>query len=139
MADLDDFRTEIRAKHSRAEEALIRGDVAPRMETWSRKDPVTLFSAGGEHISGWAEVSEFFRSLARRFSNGSGFTFELVAAEVSGDLAYTVGFERFNVSIAGGPVQPRTIRVTHVYRRENSEWKIVHRHGDSPRSDASAP
>jgi len=22
------------------------------------------------------------------------------------------------------------VRVTHVYRRENGEWKIVHRHGD---------
>ena len=25
---------------------------------------------------------------------------------------------------------PNSLRVTHVYRRENGEWKIVHRHGD---------
>jgi len=36
------------------------------------------------------------------------------------------------VSIEGVPVEPYTLRVTHVYRREDGEWKIVHRHGDSP-------
>jgi ketosteroid isomerase-like protein len=32
-----------------------------------------------------------------------------------------------------------TVRVTHVYRRENGEWKIVHRHGDSVPVDESPP
>ena len=32
-----------------------------------------------------------------------------------------------------------TIRVTHVYRRENGEWKIVHRHGDTAPLDESPP
>jgi ketosteroid isomerase-like protein len=32
----------------------------------------------------------------------------------------------------GGPVEPITLRVTHVYRREDGEWKIVHRHADVP-------
>jgi ketosteroid isomerase-like protein len=34
----------------------------------------------------------------------------------------------------GGPVAPLTLRVTHLYRREDGEWKIVHRHADRPRS-----
>ena len=55
--------------------------------------------------------------------------------EVSGDMAYTLGFERFNGSIAGRPVEPVTVRVTHIYRREDGEWKIVHRHGDNPGGD----
>jgi ketosteroid isomerase-like protein len=25
-----------------------------------------------------------------------------------------------------------TLRVTHVYRREDGQWRIVHRHGDRP-------
>ncbi len=45
-------------------------------------------------------------------------------------MAYTLGFERFNASIAGRPV-----RVTHIYRREDGEWKIVHRHADNPQRD----
>ena len=59
------------------------------------------------------------------------------------DLAYTVGYEHTAFSMDGGPVAPITLRVTHVYRREDGEWKIVHRHADVPptgqlhRADAS--
>ena len=48
MSDLDEFRTKSLARQSQAEEALILGDPEPRMKLWSRRDPVTLFSAGGQ-------------------------------------------------------------------------------------------
>ena len=32
-----------------------------------------------------------------------------------------------------------TVRVTHVYRRENGVWRIFHRHGDSTPVDESQP
>jgi ketosteroid isomerase-like protein len=114
------------------------------MELWSRHDPVTLFGAWGPCKSGWDELARIFRWVASRFSNVSEFRYDVEVAEVSGDLAYTVGYERFKASIDGGPVEPRTVRVTHVYRREDGEWKIVHRHGDfaptdeSPQADALA-
>ncbi|MBA2363863.1 MAG: nuclear transport factor 2 family protein, partial [Chloroflexia bacterium] len=53
--------------------------------------------------------------------------------------AYTCGYERRTVSVDGGPAKPGTLRVTHVYRRENGEWKIVHRHGDNLLTDPSPP
>jgi ketosteroid isomerase-like protein len=134
VSELDDFRMNFLPRQARAEEALIQGDANPRIEMWSRHDPVTLFSAGGQNKSGWADVSQFFRWLASRFSNGSGFRFELEAAEVSGDLAYTVGFERYDVSVEGRSLKSTSIRVTQIYRREDDEWKIVHRHGDTPGS-----
>jgi ketosteroid isomerase-like protein len=43
------------------------------------------------------------------------------------------------VSVDGVPVEPYTLRVTHIYRRENGVWKIVHRHGDAPPVDQSLP
>lgn len=137
MNDLDGPTSEMLARQTAAEEALITGDPAPRMAMWSRRNPVTLFSAGGQCRSGWDAIGAFFRWLANRFSNGSDFRFDVEAAEFSGDLGYTVGFERFNASVAGGPVQPIEIRVTHIYRRENGEWKIVHRHGDRATSEES--
>jgi hypothetical protein len=45
-------------------------------------------------------------------------------------LAYVVGYERAASSIGGGPVEPVTLRVTQVYRREEGEWRLVHRHAD---------
>ena len=130
MAEPDEFLAETLPRQIEAEKALHNGDVTPRLEMWSAKDPVTLFGAFGVAKSGWDEVSETFRWVASRFSNLAEYDFELVAAGASGDLAYTVGFERHSASIEDGPVKPRTLRVTHVYRRENGEWKVVHRHGD---------
>ena len=62
-----------------------------------------------------------------------------MAAGASGDLAYTVGYEHLTFSIDGGPVAPFTLRVTHLYRREDGEWKTVHRHADRPPIDQTAP
>jgi ketosteroid isomerase-like protein len=28
-----------------------------------------------------------------------------------------------------------TVRATHVYRREDGEWKVVHRHANNPGHD----
>ena len=140
MNDLDDFRTKTLVRQAEAEEAMVLGDPAPRMELWSRREPVTLFGAAtGECRTGWDELSRIFRWVASTFSDVSDFRFDVEVAGVSGDLAYTVGYERFNGSIDGGPVAPMTVRVTHVYRRENGVWRIFHRHGDSTPVDESPP
>ncbi len=75
-------------------------------------------------------MTEAQRLVASRFSGGTPLEFELIAAEVDGDLAYTVGYERSSVSIDGGPARPAFLRATQIYRRENGDWKLVHRHAD---------
>jgi ketosteroid isomerase-like protein len=132
--EVEEFRRTILASQTEAEEAFVHGDPGPRMELWSKRDPVTLFGAIGMSESGWDKLSETFPWVASRFSNVSDFRFDVEVVGVSGDMAYTLGFERFNGSIAGRPVEPVTVRVTHIYRREDGEWKIVHRHGDNPES-----
>jgi ketosteroid isomerase-like protein len=129
MSDLDDLLDETLARQVKAEEALHNGDAEPRLAMWSTQDPVTLFGAA-RSLSGAEEVRRFFRQLASEFSDCTAYRFELVAAGVSGDLAYTVELEHTSVSVDGVPVEPYTLRVTQVYRREDGEWKVVHRHGD---------
>jgi ketosteroid isomerase-like protein len=138
MSDLDDFLATTLARQVEAEEALHNGDPAPRLAMWSTQDPVTVLGAV-RSASGWDEVSRLFRWLGSGFSDCTSYRFELVAAGVSGDLAYTVGFEHTSVSWDGTPLDPYILRVTHVYRREQGEWKIVHRHADSPRSISAFP
>jgi len=136
VTDLDDFRATILSRQREAEEAFVaQGDAGPRMELWSRRDPVTLYGALGISESGWDELSRIFPWVASRFSNVSDFRFDVEVVEVSGDMAYTLGFERFNASVRGRAVEPITVRVTHIYRREDGEWRIVHRHGDNPGPD----
>jgi ketosteroid isomerase-like protein len=84
-------------------------------------------------------VSQTFHWLASRFSDCTTQSFDLLAAGVSGDLAYTVGFEHAAHSRDDVPEGPYTLRVTHIYRREDGEWKIVHRHGDRTPIDHRLP
>jgi ketosteroid isomerase-like protein len=141
-SELDDFLATTLTRQLSAEEALHNGDPEPRLAMWSTNDPVTVLGAA-RNARGWDEVSRLFRLLGTRFSNCTAYRFNLAAAGLSGDLAYTVGYEHTSVSLDGVPVEPYTLRVTHVYRRENGEWKIAHRHADSvggmPPLDQSPP
>jgi ketosteroid isomerase-like protein len=138
MSDLDDFRATL-ARQAEAEAAFHQGNPGPRMELWSRRDPVTLFGAAGMYKSGWDELTGIFAWISSRFSDVTDYSFEVLVSDVVGDMAYAIGYERFTGSIAGRPVEQVTVRSTHIYRREEGEWKIVHRHGDNPPRDPSPP
>jgi ketosteroid isomerase-like protein len=130
VEDLQKFLDSVVPRQEAADDALHNGDAEPRKQLWSREDPVTVLGAFGVAASGGAEVSKTFDWVASQFTKCESFRLEVIAAGVSGDLAYTVGYEHSRVSRNDGPVQSNRLRVTHVYRRENGEWKIVHRHGD---------
>jgi ketosteroid isomerase-like protein len=133
MAEADDFLRETMPRLIDAEAALHRGDVEPRLRMWSESDPVTVFGAWSSD-AGWQDVSKLFRGLAARFSNSTSYDIELIAAGASGDLAYTVAYEHNTVSVDGAS-RTYTLRVTQVYRREDGEWKVAHRHGDELTTD----
>jgi len=129
MDDRDEFLDWFNTTWRAAEKALHNGDAAPRLSIWSEREPVTLFGAWRNAL-GPGSVREVFVTLAESFSQAESGEIDLIAADVSGDLAYTVHREITSTSVDG---QPRSyaLRVTQVYRREGGEWKVVHRHGDS--------
>ena len=143
MGELEDFRTDFLARQTEAEEAMVHGDVKPRLALWSRRDPVSLLGGWGPNKTGWPELERIFGWVAERLSSVmySDFRYDVEVADVSpdGQMAYTVGFERFNEVLSDGGKKPWTVRVTHAYRREDGEWKIVHRHGDLAPVDESPP
>jgi len=129
-SEVDEFLADMLPKQLAAETAIHNGDVEPRLALWSRADPVTLFGAR-DSGTGWNELDPLFHAVASWFSDSSEYDFEVVAADASGDLAYTVGYEHNRVKV-DGVQRSYTLRVTHVYRREDGQWRIVHRHGDFP-------
>ncbi|WP_436493597.1 YybH family protein [Actinokineospora sp. HUAS TT18] len=128
-SELDEFLAEMVPTQTAAELAMHEGNVEPRLKIWSQNDPVTLFGALVPLRTGWPEVSQTFRWVASQFADPSDYRFEVVAAGVGGDLAYTIGFEHNTVHFRG-EAATYTLRVTHIYRREDGQWRIVHRHGD---------
>ena len=130
MSEIADFLAHTHQRHAQATTGVRNGDATALIEMLSTRDPVTLFPAAQPPKRGWAQVRQAFQRVASLYSNATPVTFDLVAAGVSGDLAYVVGYERGAASVGGGPVEPVDLRVTQVYRREDGEWKLVHRHGD---------
>lgn len=128
MSDRDEFLAWFNTTWRGAEVALHNGDAAPRFQTWSDQEPVTLFGAwlNATDVAGAREV---FVKLAQAFSQATSNDIELIAADVSGDLAYTVQREITSATVNGQP-REYVLRVTQVYRREGGEWKVVHRPGD---------
>ncbi len=57
--------------------------------------------------------------------------FETVAKCVTPGLAYVVWIERSRAKVGGREdVVPLDLRVTMIFRPEDSTWRVVHRHAD---------
>jgi ketosteroid isomerase-like protein len=82
---------------------------------------------GGTQV-GWDEIRASWEDLAKICSKGR---VELRDQRISigEDLAYETGTEHVNVMIAKDQAQA-DLRVSNVFRREGSEWKMVHHHVD---------
>lgn len=130
MGETEDFLASVLPRQAAAGTAVHDGDARPWVSLWSRSDPVTLFGARTSR-SGAAEVNAFNERLGDWFRDCSSYEVVLVAAGASGDLGYTVAYERTTASVRGGPAESYTLRVTHVYRRQEGEWRMVHRHADA--------
>ncbi|WP_415856913.1 nuclear transport factor 2 family protein [Sinomonas sp. G460-2] len=137
MGDRDDFLDWFNTTWQAAEVALHNGDAAPRFRTWSEREPITLFGAWLS-ANGSRAVREVFSKLARAFSDATSSAIELIAADVSGDMAYTAHREITSVSVDGS-ARAYVLRVTQVYRREAGEWKVVHRHAAEEADVSTGP
>ena len=137
MSARDDFLQEVLPRLQVTETALHNGDAGPRIEMWSHDDPVTLYGAAMAG-QGWDEVGAIFEHIADRFANCSSCEWEVVAADASDSLAYIVAIERTTASVGGSEPSSYALRSTTIFRREDGEWKPVHRHAD-PYDERAAP
>ena len=96
--------------------------------------------AWGACKRGWAEVKDRYDWAAPRFvASGATLQIEYLASGVSGDLAYTVAIERSASHVIGqsAPAQ-MPLRVTQLFRKEDGDWKLIHRQAD-PLVEETAP
>lgn len=140
MGGGEDFQRAVEAVYATFP-AFGAGDAAPYAALWSRRDDVTIFGGFGAYERGWAAVGPRLDWAASRFG-GAGQTtrYEPLAAGSSGDLGYAVGLERSEgVRLAGQEAASAgLLRVTHLFRREDGAWRIIHRHAD-PIAARTAP
>ena len=130
----------IEAYH-RAVAAFLEGDPGPQKRLFSRRDDVTLANPLGPPARGWSRVEATMERAAALLRDGEVRGFERVSEYATADLAYIVEIERARVKVGGaGEAAPAALRVTTIFRREDGEWRVVHRHADpitGPRKPAS--
>lgn len=130
MSALDDFQHTLEQVEA-AERYFINGNPTPFQACWSHADDVTLFGGWGAYEQGWAQVSPRLDWAAARYRGGT-LTCERLAQGISGELAYTIWLEKQVARLIGQDEdRPIVLRVTHLYRREEGSWKVIHRHADA--------
>jgi ketosteroid isomerase-like protein len=113
-----------------ANAALMRGDMGGYLALIDHAEDYTLMAPfGGPPTHGFDASDERLAALARYFRAGTT-ALELVRAYASGELAVLVAIERQRAEVGGLSEQDWSLRVTLVFRREGSGWRLVHRHAD---------
>lgn len=120
---------ELIQRSEEANDALMRGDIDRYRALITLTDDFTLMSPFGGAPShaltdeGWKAMGRFFKGGALRQ--------ELVQAYGSPEMIVLVIIEHArHVEVGGLPAQNWPLRVTLVYRRDGSEWRLAHRHAD---------
>jgi ketosteroid isomerase-like protein len=121
---------ELVRRTAEAASAFIRGDMRRYLTLITHADDYTLMAPfGGEPTRGFDASSERLEAMERYFQAGEA-DLELVQSYASGDMVVLVVIERQHGEVGGQLDQDWSLRVTLVYCREGSEWRLVHRHAD---------
>ena len=118
-------------EYHRAGHEITNGNPAVYKDLYSRRDDATLSNPFGPPARGWSEISATLDRAAAKYRDGEVVGFENVSTVIGSELAYAVEIERYRARVGGATeLVPVALRVTTVFRRENSVWKVVHRHAD---------
>jgi len=115
----------------RALDEIARGDPAPFFELYSDSAEATLANPYLPPARGRSEIEAAGRLGASNYREGRAIAFENFAKIRVGDVGYTLEIERFEAKVAGGDeIRPVALRVTSIYRLEDGQWRLLHRHAD---------
>jgi len=98
---------------------------------WSRGDDVTLANPLGPPVRGWGQVEEHLEQAASTAREREPLRYESISEYSTGDLGCNLELEWTRAKFGGAEeMTPVSLRATTIFRREEGEWKIVHRHAD---------
>ena len=107
------------------------GDVSAIKALYSHSAQATSFFGWGGYERGGDAVEKRWDWAGRQFKGGS-VSYENLTTVVTQDMFLVTDIETYaNQRMAGvAGVTGWSNRVTHVFRREGGEWRLVHRHAN---------
>jgi ketosteroid isomerase-like protein len=112
-----------------ATNAFMQGDMERYLALTGHIAGFTLANPFGGPPKQYENRRPSLLAAAAYFREGKA-RIELVASHATADMLVLVMIEHQNGRVGGLPDQNWPLRVTQVYRREDGEWKIAHRHAD---------
>ena len=110
---------------------VAMGDTSAIKALYSHTADATSFYGWGGSEKGWEGVSRRWDWAGSQFQGGI-VNYENVTTVVTGDMFFVTDIETYSSQRMAG-VEGMTgwsNRVTHVFRRENGDWRLVHRHAN---------
>jgi ketosteroid isomerase-like protein len=121
---------EIVEKTHKALKEFYKGDPEPYRNLYSTREDIALLGAQGGVSVGKNAVMEHLTTRASWFRAGENVTWESLVKFAADDLGYVIEIEHFDAEVGGSDIVSVALRATTIYRKENEEWKIIHRQGD---------
>ena len=125
-AQLDELRELV----TEATSAFFGGGMHRYFELVNHADDFTLMAPTGGETTRDSQNSDAQIAEMQRFFKGGEGRLEIVETYASGDLAVLVVVEHQHGAVGDLPAQDWSLRVTLVFRREGTAWRLAHRHAD---------
>jgi ketosteroid isomerase-like protein len=110
---------------------FMKGNPRPVQELFSHRDDASLANPYGPPVRGWEGIAKTTEHAASLRRDGRAAGFEIVAKNVTPELAYVVQIEHMESKVGEREdVTPYALRATMIFRPEDGTWKVVHRHAD---------
>ncbi len=130
MGAVDDVDELIEQFHL-AQGEVVNGNPEPVKRLVSHREDVTLANPLGPPVRGWEQVAQATERATSQFTDGEIVGYEIIEKYVTPELAYVVEIERGEAKVGGREqTTPWALRATMIFRPEDGEWKVVHRHAD---------
>jgi ketosteroid isomerase-like protein len=128
------LKTSVKAAIARLYVAMAKvanGDISEIKRLYSHSADATSFYGWGGYEKGDQAVSKRWDWAGQQFRGGS-VRHENITTVITPDMFYTTDIETFSDQRMAGVegVTGWSNRVTHIFRREDGEWRLIHRHAN---------
>ena len=132
--DNSEIEASVHAAIARLHAAMARvanGDVSAIKDLYSHTADVTSFYGWGGYEKGWEAVSRRWDWAGAQFKGGT-VRHENITTVITPGMFYVTDIETYeNQRVANVKnLTGWSNRVTHIFRREAGEWRLVHRHAN---------
>jgi ketosteroid isomerase-like protein len=130
MTAVDDVDEAIE-RYQQALDGFMEGDPKLVQGLFSHREDASLDNRYAPPVRGWDGIAKTTEHAASLRRDGRARGFEIVAKNVTPELAYVVQIEHLESKVGQSEeITPYSLRATMIFRPEDGTWKVVHRHAD---------